>query len=378
METIRYIGYYDILSNKRENRNYVLSAKNKMDYICEILVKCNYDVEIVSVSNTKNNKFYKKKKIDINSKMKLFLFSTIPSKSVIHKLFRMINTKANLFIYFFKNISRKDKVIVYHSLGYYKLIAILKKIIGFKMILEVEEIYSDVTGNEKTRAKELAFFKLADAYIFPTELLDQYVNTEHKPSAIVYGTYKVEKDREHKFHEDDGKIHLVYAGTFDPRKGGVSAATAAGEYLDKNFHIHILGFGSEEEKKILVKQIEEVNSKNGAVVTMDGLLSGEEYTKFLQSCDAGFSTQNPDANFNDTSFPSKVLSYLSNGLRVVSVRIKALEESKVGNLLYFYDGNDPKSIAETIKSINFDKDYDSREFISQLDKEFTESLKKIL
>uniref|UniRef100_UPI003AB757CC hypothetical protein n=1 Tax=Faecalibacillus intestinalis TaxID=1982626 RepID=UPI003AB757CC len=170
----------------------------------------------------------------------------------------------------------------------------------------------------------------------------------------------------------------VYAGTFDPRKGGVSAATAAGEYLDKNFHIHILGFGSEEEKKILVKQIEEVNSKNGAVVTMDGLLSGEEYTKFLQSCDAGFSTQNPDANFNDTSFPSKVLSYLSNGLRVVSVRIKALEESKVGNLLYFYDGNDPKSIAETIKSINFDKDYDSREFISQLDKEFTESLKKIL
>lgn len=163
---------------------------------------------------------------------------------------------------------------------------LLKKIIGFKMILEVEEIYSDVTGNKKTRAKELAFFKLADAYIFPTELLDQCVNTEHKPSAIVYGTYKVEKDREHKFHEEDGKIHLVYAGTFDPRKGGVSVATAVGEYLDKNFHIHILGFGSEEEKEILIKQIEEVNSKNGAIVTMDGLLSGDEYIKFLQSCDA--------------------------------------------------------------------------------------------
>lgn len=245
------------------------------------------------------------------------------------------------------------------------------------MILEVEEIYSDVTGNERTRAKELAFFKLADAYIFPTELLDQSVNTEHKPSTIVYGTYKVEKDRKHKFHEEDGKIHLVYAGTFDPRKGGVSAA-AAGEYLDKKFHIHILGFGSEEEKKVIKKQIEEVNSKNGAIVTMDGLLSGEEYIKFLQSCDVGFSTQNPDADFNDTSFPSKVLSYLSNGLRVVSVRIKSLEESKVGDLLYFYDGNDPKKIAETIKSINFDEAYDSRELISELDNEFTDNLKKIL
>lgn len=246
------------------------------------------------------------------------------------------------------------------------------------MILEVEEIYSDVTGNEKTKAKELAFFKLADAYIFPTELLDLSINTEHKPSAIVYGTYRVEKDQEHKFHEEDGKIHLVYAGTFDPRKGGVSAAVAAGEYLDKNFHIHILGFGNEEEKEMLINQIKEVNSKNGAVITMDGLLSGEEYIKFLQSCDAGFSTQNPDADFNDTSFPSKVLSYLSNGLRVVSVRIKALEESKVGDLLYFYDGKNPKNITETIKSINFDEAYDSREFISQLDKEFTESLKKIL
>lgn len=378
MKTIRYIGYYDTILNKKENRNYVLSAKNKMDYICEILVKCNYNVEIVSVSNTKNNEFYKKKKIDINSKIKLFLFSTIPSKNAIHKLFRLLNTKFNLFVYFFKNIHRNDKVIVYHSLGYYKLLAILKRIIGFKMILEVEEIYSDVTGNEKTRAKELAFFKLADAYIFPTELLDQYVNTEHKPSTIVYGTYKVEKERGHKFNKEDGKIHLVYAGTFDPRKGGVSVAIATGECLDKKFHIHILGFGSEEEKKVLEKQIEEVNSKNGAIVTMDGLLSGEDYIKFLQSCDAGFSTQNPDADFNDTSFPSKVLSYLSNGLRVVSVRIKALEKSKVGDLLYFYDGNNPKKIAETIKSINFDEAYDSRDLISQLDKEFTDNFKKIL
>lgn len=372
---IYYIGYY---SNDL-NRNFVLSAKNKMDYIIEVLNDLSCKVNIISASGGKKQNFkYLKKEKEKLTMNEFYVPSAICTSSRFLNKIILLKIKFNIILFFLFNIKEDDKIIVYHSLGYYKLMAILKKIIGFKMILEVEEIYSDVTGNKKIRAKELAFFKLADAYIFPTELLDQYVNTEHKPSAIVYGTYKVEKDRGYKFHEDDGKIHLVYAGTFDPRKGGVSAATAAGEYLDKNFHIHILGFGSEEEKKILVKQIEEVNSKNGAVVTMDGLLSGEEYTKFLQSCDAGFSTQNPDANFNDTSFPSKVLSYLSNGLRVVSVRIKALEESKVGNLLYFYDGNDPKSIAETIKSINFDKDYDSREFISQLDKEFTESLKKIL
>lgn len=374
MKKIYYIGYY----SDDLNRKFVLSAKNKMDYIIEVLNRIGYKVNIISASGGKKQAFKylkkEKKQLTINE---LHVPSAICTTSRFPNKIVLFNIKFNIILFFLFNIKEDDKVIVYHSLGYYKLIAILKKIIGFKMILEVEEIYSDVTGNERTRAKELAFFKLADAYIFPTELLDQSVNTEHKPSTIVYGTYKVEKDRKHKFHEEDGKIHLVYAGTFDPRKGGVSAA-AAGEYLDKKFHIHILGFGSEEEKKVIKKQIEEVNSKNGAIVTMDGLLSGEEYIKFLQSCDVGFSTQNPDADFNDTSFPSKVLSYLSNGLRVVSVRIKSLEESKVGDLLYFYDGNDPKKIAETIKSINFDEAYDSRELISELDNEFTDNLKKIL
>lgn len=370
-----YIGYY----SDDLNRKFVLSAKNKMDYIIEVLNRIGYKVNIISASGGKKQAFKylkkEKKQLTINE---LHVPSAICTTSRFLNKIVLLKIKFNIILFFLFNIKEDDKVIVYHSLGYYKLIAILKKIIGFKMILEVEEIYSDVTGNERTRAKELAFFKLADAYIFPTELLDQSVNTEHKPSTIVYGTYKVEKDRKHKFHEEDGKIHLVYAGTFDPRKGGVSAAAAAGEYLNKKFHIHILGFGSEEEKKVIKKQIEEVNSKNGAIVTMDGLLSGEEYIKFLQSCDVGFSTQNPDADFNDTSFPSKVLSYLSNGLRVVSVRIKSLEESKVGDLLYFYDGNDPKKIAETIKSINFDEAYDSRELISELDNEFTDNLKKIL
>lgn len=375
MKKIYYIGYY----SDDLNRKFVLSAKNKMDYIIEVLNRIGYKVNIISASGGKKQAFKylnkEKKQLTINE---LHVPSAICTTSRFLNKIVLLKIKFNIILFFLFNIKEDDKVIVYHSLGYYKLIAILKKIIGFKMILEVEEIYSDVTGNERTRAKELAFFKLADAYIFPTELLDQSVNTEHKPSTIVYGTYKVEKDRKHKFHEEDGKIHLVYAGTFDPRKGGVSAAAAAGEYLNKKFHIHILGFGSEEEKKVIKKQIEEVNSKNGAIITMDGLLSGEEYIKFLQSCDVGFSTQNPDADFNDTSFPSKVLSYLSNGLRVVSVRIKSLEESKVGDLLYFYDGNDPKKIAETIKSINFDEAYDSRELISELDNEFTDNLKKIL
>ena len=97
-----------------------------------------------------------------------------------------------------------------------------------------------------------------------------------------------------------------------------------------------------------------------AKITYDGLLSGEEYIKFIQSCDIGLSTQNPNGKYNDTSFPSKILSYMANGLRVVSVRIPVVEESGIGKCVCYYDEQTPENIAKAIKSIDFSEEYDSR------------------
>ena len=49
--------------------------------------------------------------------------------------------------------------------------------------------------------------------------------------------------------------------------------------------------------------------------------------KFIQKCQIGLCTQNIDAAFNTTSFPSKILSYMSNGLEVVGVNIAAIKNS---------------------------------------------------
>ena len=88
----------------------------------------------------------------------------------------------------------------------------------------------------------------------------------------------------------------------------------------------------------------------------------------------GFTTQNSDAAFNETSFPSKVLSYLSNGLRVVSVRIKAIEISKVADLMCFYDGDNPENVANAVKSIDLADEYDSRKELERIDREFVENI----
>ena len=113
-------------------------------------------------------------------------------------------------------------------------------------------------------------------------------------------------------------------------------------------------------------------------MSYDGLLSGEDYIRFIQSCDIGLSTQNPDAAFNATSFPSKILSYMANGLRVVSIRIPAIEQSAVGDMLIYYDKQTPQEIARAIRAVQMDALYHSRVRIQALDQAVCEQMGGLL
>lgn len=374
MKKIYYLAYF-ANPEIHKNRNYVLSAVNKITYICKALNHNSLDVEIISASGA--SKYEQGSRIEISKGVTLKTFTSLgrgakPKRVISRAVFNVF-----MIIYILRKVKREDTLLAYHSLGYMSIIRLLKRVIGFRLVLEVEEIYSDVTGNTIKRKKELEFFKIADAYIFPTELLNKEINTEQKPFAIVYGTYQVEKNRRKTTQENKrmpGKKHLLYAGTLDLRKGGAISSVLTAAYLPAEYHIHILGFGTKEDEEILKKKIEEINKKNGATVSYDGVLNGEEYIRFVQNCDVGLSTQIPDAAFNNTSFPSKVLSYLANGLRVVTVRIPVLEQSAINSLLYYYDGNNPKSIAETVQKIDWNQEYDSRILIGDLNQRFIKEI----
>ena len=382
MTELKYIAYYSD-PDETKSRKAAPSADTKADYIISALKKTGYDVKVVSmcymVECKKILKIYPDYTILKNNTPIHF----IPDFTSKLRLFRYITRKLNK-----KNIEKVIKkecidtdcrIVIYHSLGMYDVIKLLKKH-NKAFTLEVEEIYSDVMTKRKkqNRKKENFMFSAAESYIFSTELLNKEINTENKPYAVCNGTYTVaESLAKEKIFDDKEKIHCVYAGTLDPRKGGAAAA-AAGEYLPENYHMHILGFGSAAETENMKKLTEQINSKAKATVTYDGLLTGEEYLKFIQSCDIGLSTQNPDADFNATSFPSKILSYMSNGLRVVSVRIPAIEQSAVGNMLYYYNNQTPEEIANAIMTVDINDGYDSRLYLRSLDKKFAEEIRNIL
>lgn len=374
MPKVYYIGFFDTEFNITEDRYYVLSATNKMRYIADSINKLNTDVEFISCSASKNNRSCCKKRYKINENQFVQLFFSLKATSKILKFINRFLIKFQIKKYIRKNIKKDDTIIVYHSLAIMKLYSTFKKYTD-NFIIEVEEIYSDVLNNQKLRKKELKELSIADKYLFATELLNDLVNTYNKKYVVCYGRYKVEKKFDKKWN--DNKIHCVYSGTLDIRKGSTYVVLAT-QFLPVNYHVHILGFGSNEEIENIKKLIENVNKKSEAVVTYDGLLSGENYVRFIQSCDIGLSPQNFDSIFNNTSFPSKILSYMCNGLNVVSVNINAIKNAPMSSYINFYYDNNPEKIAAAIIDA---KIYDSSEIlkkIKQLDEKFIEQMKNIL
>lgn len=363
---MKYLTYYDI--NGNEGRNFSAAAKDKIDYIAKAISEVKEDVQLISASMCSTKGRFKAKEVNVTDKVKLKCFKAYKSSSFLQKIRYLIYFYFTMFFYLFFCVKKNETIIVYHSLGYMKIISLLKRIKKFKIILEVEEIYGDVLEDNRIVQKELKFFKKAEAYIFPTVLLNEKINKKNKPYVIIHGTYQATEKIANA--REDGKIHCVYAGTLDPRKGGGRVACEVAEFLSEKYHVHILGFGTKEEEETLKKHIYEVKKKTKCGLTFEGLKSGEDYRRFIQGCHIGLSTQNPKAIFNNTSFPSKILSYMSNGLIVVSVRIKAIELSEVSKYIHYYDIQDPKEIARAIENINIYENIDSRQIINELDKKF--------
>ena len=375
MKRLKYICYYDSPDSK-EGRNIVYASTTKLDYIFNALNRIGIGVDIVSFSGIRGEKirFCKGSYVQIGDNT-LRKFSSFTGSRLISYISRKIMA-LRFIIWFLTHVKRDEKVAVYHSTGYDGMLVWLKKLTGCKYIGEIEEIFQDVSKlPAKICKQEWTFINCCDQYFFPTELLNEKINITYKPALIIYGLYHVEPIVRNKF--DDGLIHVVYGGTFDVNKGGAAAAAAAAAFLPSKYHVHICGFGNQKDTEYIKKIITKVSQTSKAIVSFEGLKKGRDYVEFIQQCHIGLSTQNPSAAFNATSFPSKVLVYLSNGLKVVSIDIPAIRKSKIGGTLDYYQKQTPEKIAEAILKASEkleDKQQDSQALLTKLDEEFRQDL----
>lgn len=373
---MKYIGFFSPDNSKNLNLICSPAGKTKMEYIAQVLTKITGKPEIISPSWTKNRGFHIYSAIrECTPNYNFLSFSTfsVPCHALIP--LQWLHSLGQLMAYLYLHIAKSECIIVYHSLYLMIPILVLKKIKKFKLILEVEEIYQDVIKLPRVvEWLERKIVQSADAYILSTKKLAEYIPIE-KAYVIVNGSYQLQPRIKNRIH--DGMIHCVYAGTLDPTKGGAAAAAAAA-YLPKNYHVHILGFGTREEEIEIANQIKRIQKIACCTITFDGLKTGKQYIEFLQTCQIGLCTQIPDAKYVETSFPSKILVYLANGLRVLSVKIPAIEQSDVGDILYYYNKQNPQEIARAIQEIDLSKPNAGRERIEGLDKKFASDFSSML
>lgn len=375
MKEIKYIALYDLKSFDDEDRTYSLSAFNKMNYIITVLKDRGYTVKIVSPAWTKREKgFFHKRTVQIDGKSTLTCFSTFGAKRFLGRKLRLIYSLFQLFLYLLKNAKKDESILVYHTVLFSVPIRMAKFFKRFRLVLETEEIYNNATKLAfPLNTFEKKLIKTADAYIFSTELLSKELDI-HKPFICCNGMYSPTEVLAKP--ADDGKIHLIYTGIIDFDKRGAFNAVDATKFLDENYVLHILGFGEVDKLK---ETIEELNKTNKCKIVFDGLLSGDAFIKYCQQCHIGLSTQTMSGEYLQTSFPSKVLSYMCMGLPVVSCFVECVSASKIGDLVTYYYSDVPEHIAFAIKAV---VNKNMREIIIdrmlELNREFSNELDKLI
>ncbi len=365
------------LPDDREQRVCHLPAYTKTNYLFHCFKRLNYDNHVLSASPTRGTRSVGKRVVQMDGTTVLELLPSHGRGSHIRNGITRAVFNFRLFGRLMHLVRRGDTLWVYHSLGLMSVLRWLKRFKRFRLVLELEELYGDVRRSKRITRRELRFARIADAYIFPTLELNERVNQKGKPYAVAHGTYQTAPTPADRTM-DDGRIHVVYGGTLDPRKGGVYAAINAARYLPENYHVHILGAGTPVHLETMKNCLEEVRATCVCTLTYDGVLRDRDYTDFLHRCHIGLCTQDPTGDFNATSFPSKILSYMACDLRVISARIPVVERSKVGTYLYYYDEQTPRAIAEAIQAVDLSAAYSGKELLNRLDTDFLNDLSSLL
>lgn len=370
---MKYICDYNIPVENDEGRYYALSAVDKASYIHDVLVRLGYTVEIISPSWAKKTS---KSRIDyINDKISVVSGFSLGWTNSFTRVFSRISVMIWLFFYLLKNCKKGEKVISYHGVQKIPIVLLAKRIKGFDVILEVEELYSSLIEEHNWRQRfEKKMIKSANSFIFASEVLERRCNAGNKPYVIAYGSYKVPPFYAGK--KEDGKKHIVYAGLIKKDKVAFKSVRIA-KHLGPDYYVHIIGYGEEADINELKKEVEIISKDTKCGVSYDGLKRGTDYLTFLQSCHYGICPLTNDNTFQLACFPSKITSYLSNGLDVITTENAVLRNSQYRQFLHFVKDDNPESFAQVITGLTAERKESPRDYLVKMDEELISSIKRI-
>ena len=350
MKKVYYLGWYIADEDKAQYSGNV-PGNLKMHYVVDQLLESEYTPEIISFARRsgKHRFYFNKTKESQGCKTTYlggFSGNSRFAKSVDFLLKKILF--AFIFLFTFK---KQDTIILYHSVAITNLVAKLKKFVKRKVVIEVEEIYGySAVADRPWVNKEIKAIKEMDYHICVNDGIPNMLNLNEDNFVISYGVGRIPNRMNERFN--DGRIHVVYAGTIEMKKLGALTAVEAARLFPDSYLLHILGFGSEENMHQLQKRIDEINKEAGyEKVQYNGYKFGKELDDFLFSCHIGLSSNVMRPNFANNSFPSKVITYMCHDLSVVLGYAKAFYDVPMSKGWQFYFEHTPEAIANAVTNV---------------------------
>jgi glycosyltransferase involved in cell wall biosynthesis len=144
----------------------------------------------------------------------------------------------------------------------------------------------------------------------------------------------------------DGEVRFLYSGRLDEARG-VDLMLAALEHLpEAGWHLDITGDGPLAEPVARFVQDPRWSGK----VKFHHSLPAEAYQRVVASAHAGLNCQRSSDPISGVTLPSKVFTYLSAGLLVISSQAGAVEEL-CRRACFYYGEDTPQSLAGAMKEV---------------------------
>ena len=281
-----------------------------------------------------------------------------------------------LFFYLLSLSAKNDTVLFYHERFYAPIFKMIRKIKKLNIICDIEELYTvHAQYASKVIEQEKRYLRSFDRYIVATSELIPAIGIKGKPCVVCNGVYAPILAGESP--KDTSCIRVLYAGTFDKTKGGVYAAISAFKYLDTKFRLIVCGWGNQEEVSLVQSMAREVNTEKGEEqITYRGFVpnTSQEYRDLLLSSHIGLSTQNPEGDYNTTSFPSKIFEYMRYGLIVVSTPLKVVETLPIARCVTTIQPYSPQGIAEAIRKASVETPQSQFHFLQEMHRLFLQKM----
>lgn len=320
------------------------AATRKVFSLVSALKSANRNCTVISMGRGKSSnskRFYRSSNECIGKcQIKYMPFVSVPLLTHFVSMFALV------FMIF--KIEKFSIVIFYNRLPNYFFAVFFARARGIKCYLDLEDADIISTGGIKAAIKKiyiLLFDRLASSgVILASSKMSNYTKINNE--TVFYGV--ADKELVYKI-PSRSQIHCLFSGTISEETGANILYEAIQIIRNKKFEwadglvIEICGSGNYLDKFSQLGQ----SCKNPKVV-MHGRLSTVDYKELLKRCSIGFSLKPKCGHFADTTFPSKVVEYVSHGLFLIATDISDVR-LLLGDGPFYINNDDAMEIVHAIE-----------------------------